>query len=333
MKNFNLKTTIASAALAAVMAAGTGVSANEVKPISAVDEPHIMLVNSDVNLYINSLPASTNAKEFDGKMMLPLRSVCEALGMNIGWDAESRTITIEKLPIYITCTPDADGYTFAKTAPQLLGSAPILENGTTYVPMNFATEILGAKLVEENGEISITTEAEEAPASDVNEAVLTSVGESKITLYDIKFGEVVANIVEDTVITDKDGNAIALADIAEGTLLEVKYANFMTMSLPPITNALEIKVVSQEQFEVMNETVVSTEAREGYTAVTVGDKENPTMQTVLNYPSDKKVVNVDGTDAEHTALAEGTKIIALASTNSTRSIPAQRSAYFIRIAE
>jgi len=331
MKIINFKTTIAGAAIAAILTSGA--AATDVMPINQADESAIMLINSDVNLYVNGLASSVNAKEFDGKMMLPLRGLCEALGMNVGWDNDTRTITIEKMPVYITCTPDADGYTFAKTAPMLLGAAPVLEDGTTYVPLNFATEILGAQLVEADGEISITTVAEEAPAATANEAVVTEIGENTITVYDTKLGEVVANIAEDTVITDKDGNAVKADAIAEGALIEVKYADFMTMSLPPITNALEIKVTTEETYEVVDATVVATEAAEGYTAITIGDKENPTLQTVLNFPADKKVVDMDGSDAEATALEADTKIIAIASTISTRSIPAQRNAYFVRIAE
>ena len=335
MKIINFRTTIAGAAIAAILTSGS--AATDVMPINQADESAIMLINSDVNLYVNGLASSVNAKEFDGKMMLPLRGLCEALGMNVGWDNDTRTITIEKMPVYITCTPDADGYTFARTAPQLLGSAPILENGTTYVPMNFADEILGAKVSEEDGVISIDTVAEEteseAPEAAVNEALLTAIGEENITIYDTKLGEVVANITEETVITDAEGKALEVKDLTEGVMLEVKYAEFMTMSLPPITNALEIKVTSLEQFEVMNETVVAVGAGEEAVAITVGDKENPAMQTVINFPADKAVVDVTGEDADAANLSEGAKIMAIVATASTRSLPPQRTACFIRIAE
>lgn len=332
MKNFKLSTSIASAALAALMTAG--VCAADVMPIN--DESHIMPISEECNLFINDAAASINAKEFGGNLMLPLRSICESLGMNVSWDGDTRTITIEKLPVYITCTPDADGYTFAKTAPQLLGSAPVLDNGTTYVPMNFAQDILGAALTHENGVVSISTDVsapEAAPKMAANEAVLTAIGESDITVYDFNLGEVVVNITDETVINDVEGNAIEAKDIPDGSLLQINYAEFMTMSLPPITNAAKIKIKTAEQYEILTATVAAVEANDGYTSITIGDKEEPMSQTVLNLAVDSKLADVDGSRIEHTALTEGSEIIAAVSTISTRSLPPQRNVYFARLAQ
>ena len=76
MKIINFRTTIAGAAIAAILTSGA--AATDVMPINQADESAIMLINSDVNLYVNGLASSVNAKEFDGKMMLPLRGLCEA---------------------------------------------------------------------------------------------------------------------------------------------------------------------------------------------------------------------------------------------------------------
>ena len=58
----------------------------------------------------------------EGIKMIPLRAVCESLGFTVEWDDDNRMITISDMPLYITLTPDADGYTFARTAPLMLGT-------------------------------------------------------------------------------------------------------------------------------------------------------------------------------------------------------------------
>ena len=75
---------------------------------------------------------------------LPLRAICERLGFNVEWVDETRTVILEKLPVYITFSVDADGYTFARTAPMLLGNAPKIVNDRTMVPARAVSEALGA---------------------------------------------------------------------------------------------------------------------------------------------------------------------------------------------
>ena len=55
--------------------------------------------------------------------------------------------------------------------------------------------------------------------------------------------EVVLNVSEETVITDKDGNKVDAGALEVGTDITVERADFMTMSIPPITNALSIVVM------------------------------------------------------------------------------------------
>ena len=138
---------------------------NSTKKIIAVTSASAILVslasivqaNESGNIYINNT-ALENVKiqKSNDTVMLPLRSICENLGFEVNWIDESRTIELVKMPIYITCSPDRDGYTFAKTAPQLLGSAPQLIDDVTYVPMNFVNEILQGEIYEENGNYYIS---------------------------------------------------------------------------------------------------------------------------------------------------------------------------------
>ena len=84
--------------------------------------------------YVNGKPGylPLNTLLVEGNTYIPLRAICEKLGFEVNWVAESRTVELVKLPLFITFSVDEDGYTFAKTAPMKLGSAPVIVNDRTY---------------------------------------------------------------------------------------------------------------------------------------------------------------------------------------------------------
>ena len=176
-----------------------------------------------------------------GTMMLPLRAFTEAFGFTVEWQGETGTIVMTKGPVYITMSAFADGYTFSKTAPQLLGTAPILTDGVTYVPLTFVTEILGGAFkMEADGTIVLF----DAENTDV--ALVSSVNaeEKQIVVNDIVKGEVVLVISDETSITDEEGNPFAFENLEEGHTLKITYGEAMTMSIPPINNPSVIVVKS-----------------------------------------------------------------------------------------
>lgn len=173
----------------------------------------------------------------DDMTFIPLRSICEKLGFEVNWKEESNTIEIVNLPLYITCSPEYDGYTFAKTAPQKLGSNPILINDRTYVPINFLTEILNAKYRLDNEELRVYY-------GDYSKTVtVISKDEEGILVDDPVIGEVVLKVSDDTVIQNEAGEPISEDEIVEGAELIVEYSDAMTMSLPPQTNAIKIQLI------------------------------------------------------------------------------------------
>ena len=89
---------------------------------------------------INSQSAYTGeAINGKGFTMVPLRSVAEALGLEVVWEGKSEGI---RVGIAVTLKIDQDSYTFAKMAPIKLGMAPELVEGITFVPLDFFTEVL-----------------------------------------------------------------------------------------------------------------------------------------------------------------------------------------------
>lgn len=137
--------------------------------LAMAEDKDIMLIseNPDSKIFVNDILLDKTTKTVGDIEFLPLRAVCEALGFEVQWIEESRTIEIVNLPVYITCSPDRDGYTFARTAPMLLGAAPTLIDDLTYVPQNFIGEIVDASLIAEDGAYYIATAVEEPEAETV----------------------------------------------------------------------------------------------------------------------------------------------------------------------
>jgi rhamnogalacturonan endolyase len=111
--------------------------------------------SSVVKLFIDSTTAIINGEEktldsapviMDGRTMVPLRFISEAIGANVAWDSDSRTAVIEldgktiKLPADST-TADIDGTEVTLDVP-----AKII-NDRIIVPMRFVSENFGANVV------------------------------------------------------------------------------------------------------------------------------------------------------------------------------------------
>ena len=81
----------------------------------------------------------------DGSNMLPLRAVFEALGAQITWNDETKTVTAIKGKITTSITINkktalVNGKTVEMSIPA------INQGGITYIPLRFASEALGAKV-------------------------------------------------------------------------------------------------------------------------------------------------------------------------------------------
>ena len=268
-----------------------------------------------------------------GDKMIPLRGVCEELGFEVNWIEESRAIEIVKMPIFITCSPDFDGYAFSKMAHQPLGTAPILVDGTTYVPVGFVSDILGGT-IDTSKDISITygQEKEEAapealaPTASV---YATQISENSLTVMDFVYGEVIVNVTEDTKITDSEGKEIKLSDIDSSMQLNVTYGETMTMSLPPMTTASKIEVTGEIAKVIKEGTVSEIIAEEGIvTQIILGENE-----VALNVADETTIKDAEGNAKSLADIKEGTVLRARTNGMATMSIPAQMPTIEITIFE
>lgn len=115
---------------------------------------------STMEIVVNDkkIEAPAAYKNNQGTVMVPLRSVAEAIGLDVKWDSASESVTLGK---GISLTIGKDNYNYMKTAPIQLGTAPELVNERTFVPLKFFKEVarmnnahvFEAQIVINNGEI------------------------------------------------------------------------------------------------------------------------------------------------------------------------------------
>ena len=218
------------------------------------------------NITVNGNEITATAITQDGKTLLPVRAVATALGLNVEWNAEQKSVVLEDLPLYVTFRTGVDGYTFAKTAPMPLGQAPIIIDSVTYVPVELFSDILAYTVddtdngivifdeteessTEESTETTTSAKSDETASEETTEAdakatgKVVEIGDKEIIFNDEVMGEVRLCPNDDTKITDKDGNKIALTDIKVDDEIKVEYGDIMTDSLPPLNNPISIKIV------------------------------------------------------------------------------------------
>ena len=269
--------------------------------------------------------------ENGGVKMIPLRAVCESLGFTVDWDGEARKIEISKLPMYITCSPDKDGYTFAKTAPQLLGTAPVLKDGTTYVPVSFISEIMEGSV--ENGDdlkISLSDVAVE-PENAAASVYITEINKEakSITVKDFDLGTVCVNITDETEIIDSKGEKLSFDALTDERQIKITYNDAMTASLPPITNAVKIEVTDEIPQEIVSGAV--TEIVKENDKVTQLEIENGDRKIVLNIFDETEIKDAAGKPVNAENIKKEDYLSVMTTGISTRSIPPQMTAVKITV--
>ena len=105
----------------------------------------------------------------NGVVMVPLRTIAEALGFDVNWDKEVEGV---RLGAAINLFIGKDYYTVGRMAPIELGAAPELTDGTTFVPFTFFREVVSGYDIEVfEGKVVIETAL--ATGDEVPEGVQT----------------------------------------------------------------------------------------------------------------------------------------------------------------
>lgn len=107
------------------------------------------------SIVINNEAVSTTYINDNNQVMIPLRAVAEPLGYEIDWDDSTKTITLSKGNSVSYVKVGYDEYTVNKMV-MPLGTAPVIVDGTTYVPVEFLDQVLGySYTIDNNGNILV----------------------------------------------------------------------------------------------------------------------------------------------------------------------------------
>lgn len=106
----------------------------------------IIVLDEDVSVLIEEVVVNGKTIEGvkpvqnnDGVIMVPVRVVSEELGYEVGWTQEIKKVTVGDLLSFVI---GEDNYSMDNTLDIQLYAAPILIDGTTYVPLSFFSELL-----------------------------------------------------------------------------------------------------------------------------------------------------------------------------------------------
>ena len=97
----------------------------------------------------------------NGNIMVPLRAVSEALGYEVNWNNETKTVDIDNGVVKTSVQIGLDSYykssskALGLTAPLNYGASPVIVNGNTYVPINLFDLLSQESITILNDKISI----------------------------------------------------------------------------------------------------------------------------------------------------------------------------------
>ena len=84
--------------------------------------------------------------EQDGVKLIPVRKYAEGVGLEVVWNGEDKSVTIGTVQMGVSFKIGENSYSKVKMTPFVLETAPQLINDTTYVPISFFEQVLGAKV-------------------------------------------------------------------------------------------------------------------------------------------------------------------------------------------
>ncbi|MGF6355108.1 hypothetical protein ABIE27_003022 [Paenibacillus sp. 4624] len=103
------------------------------------------------------IPSSKHYIGKDGKLMVPLASVLRQMNFDVTWNGKSKTADITKGALWSSISLNKDSYSLGKNAPRKLGAVPEMKNGYVYVPLEFLSDILNLKVIQDKqGQITIS---------------------------------------------------------------------------------------------------------------------------------------------------------------------------------
>lgn len=264
--------------------------------------------------------------------MIPVRSLAEALGMEVKWVQDTKASELTKGIKWTSIMTGEDAYNVNKMLVRL-GQAPEIVNNTQYVPLNFVSEVLYGSVAVEGSQIIITTDQTNASEQEVTKAsgIITSLsseeGRQSVHINGNGAKGIVLHVSEDTKFALANGDALEFKDLKVGDQVEAEHAMFATLSLPPQSPVYKITVTEQAKADLVIAEGAISEVKtteNGERSILIkgqGVEEEPSSGIVFNISSDTKVVNTKGDEVDPSTLKEKDYVIGVYNGITTRSLP------------
>lgn len=139
MKRHKLKVILGLA-----MASGLGIAAPQMAPVQAA--PYYT-TQSSATVRLNGQPLATSVPPTveNGRTLVPMRDIFEALGASVNWNANAHSIEAHKGDTRVWLQI-GNREARINNRQVLLDQAPEIQNGSTLVPLRFVSEALGAQV-------------------------------------------------------------------------------------------------------------------------------------------------------------------------------------------
>lgn len=260
--------------------------------------------------------------------LIPLRSVAEALGFNITWNATTKSADLNKGNIFTAVKSGEDNYVINKMYTKL-GTASLSKGNQLYVPASFVSKVLQQTISVEGKQIVITPAVEHQNERGVITAINNDGKYNSVQIKGTGPSGIVLNVGEDTVFQMADGTKLALTDLQLGMTIDAEHAMFATLSLPPQTPAYKITVLDSKKHENTLGTQGTVEEinkdEDGSLSIRIKGTALSDMsqsEIVLRLAEDTAIVDESGETAEASTLVQGAKVIGFYSPLMTKSLPA-----------
>ncbi|MDF9413114.1 copper amine oxidase N-terminal domain-containing protein [Brevibacillus laterosporus] len=287
-------------------------------------------------IYVNGKVVDQKLDVYANKqnvLMIPLRTISDQLGYKVTWNAETKSAELQKGAQWTAVVVGKDQYSVNKMYVQL-GSAPESKAGVTYVPVTFFDKVLHQQvIVEEDGTIKIGEQVQGVTkkGSITNISIDEKDASLKGAIMVNGFTNGVRlNITDETSIVNQDGKKLTIADLKLGQEIEVEHGLAMTLSIPPMTNAVKIvvndKMATPEVLGTVGEVVEAKTLTDGTVQVVIkGEKLNDQSfeMIALNLAKDTPIIGAkDNSPLKAEDLRKGTKVYGFYGPVTTKSLPA-----------
>lgn len=103
------------------------------------------LAQAPVTVVLDDVPLAFDTEPViqEGRVLVPFRGLGEALGVEVGWDAVTRTVLARGFGKDVSL-PIGEGHALVNGTPVALDAPPVIEEGRTLVPLRFFSETFGA---------------------------------------------------------------------------------------------------------------------------------------------------------------------------------------------